>query len=255
MMTNQSNTDTNQKNALVSVIIPVFNAQSFLAEAIDSVLSQKYRPIEVLIVDDGSTDGSAAIAKNYPNTQYIYQAHQGLAATLNLGVTKASGEFLSFLDADDIWLKNSLSSQMRIFSDNPELDIVYGHHQRFYDDEMIDVDVVDNIPSGKNIPVFLKGTAVIRRESFWRVGLFDTSLKLGDAIDWYSRAKDKGLKIMLQQELVLLRRLHRNNSSYHNRKYHKDYVRIMKATLDRRRQNEQNDTSINTGDSTNEDQL
>ena len=101
-----------QKQPLVSVIIPVYNREKFLAEAIDSVLAQTYRPIEIIVIDDGSTDKSGEIARSYAETKYIYQDNQGVSVARNIGVDAAQGEFLAFLDSDDMWLHNKLETQI-----------------------------------------------------------------------------------------------------------------------------------------------
>ncbi len=223
-------------NNLVSIIIPVYNGERFLTDAIQSVLVQTYRPMEIIVVDDGSTDKSAMIAKSFPKVHYTYQLHQGLASALNHGVKIASGAFLSFLDADDMWIGEKLSAQMSIMDQNPEIDIVFGHHCRFYSSETGRLAEEKINPMDKPLPGYFKGTALIRRESFWRVGLFDTSLKLGDFIDWFSRANEQSLKIIMLPQVVLIRRVHRDNTSFRRKDNRSDYIHIIKAALDRRRQ-------------------
>jgi glycosyltransferase involved in cell wall biosynthesis len=228
-------------NNLVSVIIPVYNGERFLAEAIESVVAQTYRPLEIILVDDGSTDGSQAIAKSYPDVHYTYQLNQGLAAALNLGVKLAGGSFLAFQDADDLWVGEKLSSQMSIMDQQPDLDIVFGHLQRLYSPVIGSRADTAAYLKDESLPGYFKGTALIRRESFWRVGLFDTSLKLGDFIDWFSRAKEEGLKVMMLPRVMLIRRVHGDNLTFRQKDDRSDYIRIMKAALDRRRQKESQD--------------
>jgi glycosyltransferase involved in cell wall biosynthesis len=247
MIKNTSEKSASEVENLVSVIIRVYNGERFLAEAIESVLNQDYRPIEIIVADDGSTDGSAEIAKSFPEVVYRHQSNQGVCAALNLGITNASGDYLAFLDADDIWTKNNLSTQMRTLNAHPEVDIVFGHHQRFYDAEVTGLKEEQKFPDDKKLAGYLIGTALIRVASFWRVGLFDPSLKLGDFLDWYSRAQHVGLKMTLQPEVVLRRRVHLNNTTYRHRENLTDYVRIMKATLDRRRQQSSGDSDSSHG--------
>ena len=232
--------DLKQK-PLVSVIIPVFNGERYLAEAIESVLAQDYRPIEAILVDDGSVDNSAAIAKSYPDVHYTFQLNQGLASALNCGVKLASGSFLAFLDADDLWMREKLTAQMSIMNQHPNLDMVFGHHRRFYSPEVGSLVETGEYPMDEALPAYLKQTMLIRRESFWRVGLFDTSLKLGDFIDWFGRAEDKGLKKMMLPQVVAMRRVHGDNMSLRKKGDRSDYIRIIKATLDRRREKESHD--------------
>ena len=111
---------------MVSVIIPVYNGERYLAAAIDSVIDQDYPNLDIVIVNDGSTDGSAAIAQSYGSSlRHHYQENAGLSAAQNKGVALAEGEFISFLDCDDLWLANKTSLQLMAFRSTPELDMVF----------------------------------------------------------------------------------------------------------------------------------
>src|SRR5687768_16816995 len=100
----------------ISAILPVFNGGLYLAEAIESVLAQTYQPAEVIVIDDGSTDITGEIVKRFGDVvQYSTQPNSGAGAARNRGVQLAHGEFLAFLDADDLWLKNKLTDQMQAF--------------------------------------------------------------------------------------------------------------------------------------------
>jgi glycosyltransferase involved in cell wall biosynthesis len=97
------------------VIIPVFNGEKYLAEAIESILAQCYSPIEIIIVDDGSTDNTPAIAKQYESIRYLSQTHGGISAALNNGITISKGNFYAFLDADDLWMPDKLTLQIKTY--------------------------------------------------------------------------------------------------------------------------------------------
>jgi glycosyltransferase involved in cell wall biosynthesis len=119
------------KDPLVSVIIPCFNAVSYLGEALESALKQSYRPLEVIVVDDGSTDGSGELADSYaPGVRVIHQANQGEGPARNTGIRASKGDFLAFLDADDWWDSSFLSSSMAEFQNAPNIGVVFGgvHH-------------------------------------------------------------------------------------------------------------------------------
>jgi glycosyltransferase involved in cell wall biosynthesis len=110
----------------VSVIIPTYNRARIVGEAIDSVLSQRYNDFELIVVDDGSTDGTEELVASYlPRLTYLYQEHQGVSAARNRGIASARGEYLSFLDSDDLWLKDKLSSQIHFMESHPECRICY----------------------------------------------------------------------------------------------------------------------------------
>ena len=122
-------------NSLVSVIIPVYNAEKFIIETLDSVFAQTYRPIEIIVVDDGSTDKTAKILKGCQtdkinessgiNLTCMYQQNSGPSKARNTGIKTAKGEYIAFLDADDLWTKNKIEKQIELFRENPEIDIVF----------------------------------------------------------------------------------------------------------------------------------
>jgi glycosyltransferase involved in cell wall biosynthesis len=223
-------------NPLISVIIPVYKCERYLSEAIASVLRQQYRRTEIIVVDDGSTDDSAAVAKHFQSkVRYFYQSHSGASAARNRGAELSKGKYLAFLDSDDIWEENKLAYQMEAFHDDPDLDIVFGHVKQFYSPEL-DESIKRKIhcPAEK-MPGYYPSTMLIKRESFFRAGPFQAGLKIGEFIDWYLKAKECGLKSIVLPDIVAKRRIHTNNQSINEKKYQSDIVRILKKSLDRRR--------------------
>ncbi len=227
---------TRDNDNLASVIVPVYNCEDYLSEAIESILAQTYRPIEIIVIDDGSTDNSAEIAKRFaPDINYFFQTNSGLGAALNQGIKLAQGNFFSFLDSDDLWMEDKLSRQMAVFKKKQDLDMVFGHLMQFHSPELSEDEKKRIIIHAGIMPGFFKGTMLIRRESFHRVGLFETGLKLGDFIDWYAKAKEQKLKSFMLSELVMKRRLHNSNMGINERDSRTDYLHILKRSLDRRR--------------------
>ena len=225
-------------NPLVSVIIPVFNGERYLSEAIESVLVQAYDQIEVIVVDDGSTDNTAAIVKKYGSLRYCFQPHSGIGTALNLGIKEARGSYFAFLDADDLWTKKKLISQMELFKHNPILDIVFGHVVQFFSHEMDEEARRTLKYFNGSMPGYCKGSMIIKRKAFLNVGPFSTTWKLGDFFDWYLRANEKGLTSFMLSDVVLRRRIHNSNTVIRERHHQSDYLRILKSALDRRRQND-----------------
>ncbi len=216
---------------LVSVIIPVYNCAEYLAGAIESVLGQDYRPIEVLVIDDGSTDNSAGIAERYSwPVHCCLQPHGGVSAALNRGTDLAQGKLFAFLDADDVWVEGKLTRQVAALERDAALDVVFGHVQQFRVSTGS-----ERSASTAAIPGYLKGTMLIRREAFIRVGKFDTRWRVGDFVDWYLRASDRGVRSLMLPDVVLKRRIHADNLGRRERKHRADFARILKASLDRRR--------------------
>jgi glycosyltransferase involved in cell wall biosynthesis len=222
---------------LVTVIIPVHNCERYLAEAIDSALAQSWRPIEIIVVDDGSTDRSAAIARRFaPRVKYDFIAQGGAGAARNRGVALAAGDYLAFLDADDLWTKRKLESQMALFNSPNPPDLLLGFVEHFISPD-IDSVLANKIrcPTGP-MPGKVPGTMLIPTPIFRRVGPFCETLTVGEFVEWYSRAMDLGLKELMVSDVVLRRRLHATNLGIVNRDARSDYARVAKAAIDRRRQ-------------------
>jgi glycosyltransferase involved in cell wall biosynthesis len=221
----------------VSVVIPAYNAERYLGEAIESVLAQSLQPSEVIVVDDGSTDGTAAIASSYgPPVRCVSHGKVGLAATLNAGVAAATGELLGFVDADDLWCPGKQEAQAAALAADPALDGVFGQVKQFRSPELTPAERESLALPPEDQRGLAKGAMLIRRSSFLRVGPFATEWTLGEFIDWYARAVDAGLKFMTLPDVVLRRRLHRTNTGIVARDSRLDYVRILRAVVDRRQE-------------------
>jgi glycosyltransferase involved in cell wall biosynthesis len=219
------------EKALVSVLIPVYNGERYLAEAIESVLAQSYRPLEVIVIDDGSTDESARVAQQF-SVCYFFQPNGGTSAARNSGIEQAHGEFLAFLDQDDLWMPEKLSRQMAAFETRPELDAVFGQVEQFSSP--------DTARSARFVGMILNGlhagAMLIRRAAFMRVGLFEANWKIGQFVDWYARAAEVKIESATLPDIVMRRRVHQNNLTIRSREVAKvEYIQILKAALDRRR--------------------
>lgn len=225
------------KKLLVSVIIPVYNCRQYLSEAIESALAQTIRPAEIIVVDDGSTDGSADVAKQFtPDVHYCFQPNSGTGAARNKGIDLARGDFFSFLDADDLWSSNKLAVQSAAFSTNPCIDAVFGHVQQFHSPELAESEKNNIHCPGGLMPGCLPYAMLIKRAAFFRVGLFETNWRVGQDVSWIMRAKELGLQMLMLPDLVYSRRLHKKNKGITHRQFMIDRVRILKASLDRRRE-------------------
>ncbi|HTY45070.1 MAG TPA: glycosyltransferase family A protein [Patescibacteria group bacterium] len=223
------------ENKLVSVIIAVYNCQRYLAEAIESVLAQTYAPLELIVVDDGSTDESARVAKGFSGRlRYVYQPHGGLSVAVNYGMQLAQGELFAFLDADDLWLENKLSTQVAFLDGHQQFDMIFTHVKQFYSPEL-EQDIKTKYTFTEIMPGYSTCSLLIKRESFFRVGTFDVSCRLGQFIDWYMKAQEAGLKSALLPDVLVKRRIHDANTGIIKRHDRSEYVRFIKASLDRKR--------------------
>lgn len=221
----------------ISVVIPAYNAERYVAEAIQSVLGQSHPPVEVIVIDDGSTDGTADVVRSFPDkVHYRYQENRGIGDARNKGIELARGTFLAFLDADDCWPENKLSLQLRQFELEPELDMVFGQALQLVNGSAWENRHSNNDLSRLNLtPAIIPGGILVKRETFLRVGTFRSDTKIGEFIDWYARAIEMGLKSRVPPDLVLWRRIHDSNHGIRERASVSDYARVLKATLDRRR--------------------
>ena len=224
---------------LISVMIGVYNGAPYLAEAIESVRAQTYGPYELIVVDDGSDDGSGEVAQSFDEVRYIRQQRGGNGAARNRAVENATGDFFAFLDADDRFVEDKLERQMTALQDDPALDMVFGHVREFVSPELSQEERSGIRPPA---PVPLPWTApnlmLIRRGSFERVGPFSTSLRVGVTVDWFARASETGLRSLVLPEVVLERRLHTQNNGLRERDARSQYLHVLKAAMDRRRAQE-----------------
>lgn len=220
----------------VSVVIPVYNCERYLAAAIESTLAQSSRSLEVIVVNDGSTDSSEAVARRFgPPVQCFCQPHWGIGAARNQGVKLARGGFLAFLDADDLWMKDKITLQLAAFQEAPDLQAVFGQVEQFLSPELDEETRAKFHLSGEVLAGLAAGTMLVRRDFFLETGGFTTDFKIGEFLEWYAAAKEMGMKYLLLPQVLLKRRLHTGNTGIREAGARADYLRILKASLDRRR--------------------
>lgn len=195
----------------VSVIIPVYNGGAFLAAAIQSVLDQQVAPREIVVIDDGSTDRSASVARGFaPWVMVLQQENQGPAVARNLGIDWATGDYLCFLDADDLMPPSRLAIQRQLLDERPEVDLVFGQQLRFQQGEVLDL---GHPPPDRGEAAIIPGTMCCRRLVFEKYGRFDTKHALSEFIPWFARVKELGAQALTSDKVVLLRRMHERNLS------------------------------------------
>jgi glycosyltransferase involved in cell wall biosynthesis len=208
---------------LVSVILPAYNARTTIAQAVQSVLSQDYVTLELLVVDDGSTDGTAEHpALQDPRIRVLQQQNAGPAAARNMGLKHAKGELIAFIDADDLWLPGKLTAQVSYLQSHPAISIVFGGFQRWVaaPDDSFQVppssaaQVAPNAlsqPSGWIYADLLLDsvvhiiTAMVRKPAFDAVGTFDANLPTGEDYDFWLRASRQFKMDQLAQTLAYYR--------------------------------------------------
>lgn len=227
-----------QDTPLVSCVVPVFNTERYLAAALDSILAQTYQPIEVVVVDDGSTDGTAAVIAAYGDRIHaLRQANAGPAAARNRGVRASRGDFIAFLDADDVWHVEKLTRQMARFAERPELDLCFSWARNFWIPELREEEAqFREHRIAAPLPGYLASTMVAPRSVFDLVGEFDSGLLFSHTADWVLRAGERGCISEMLPDVLYERRLHHANRSRQlNAASRDEYLTLIKRHLDRQR--------------------
>jgi glycosyltransferase involved in cell wall biosynthesis len=223
-----------EKSRLASVIIPVYNRERYVAQSIESALAQTYRPVELIVVDDGSSDRSGAIARSFEAVRYIHQPNQGVAVARNTAVAAARGEFVSFLDADDVWLPGKLEVQISYLLKHPECDLVFSHVEPFIDSEVtLPSELISQLLTEETFNMI---TLATRKSVFERVGWFDPSYTVGSDFEWVTRARDLGVKMWILPDVLSKRRIHDTNLSYNHEARRASVLKMMRASIGRKGQ-------------------
>jgi glycosyltransferase involved in cell wall biosynthesis len=200
------------------------------------VFAQSYQQLEVIVVDDGSVDDTRAVAKAYGDRiRFADQERGGAGAARNAAVALATGAHLAFLDADDRFTPTKLEHQLAALDADPTLDMVFGHVREFVSPELPPEARAKIRSPAPPSPWTSPSLMLVRRTSFDRVGPFATDLRLAEVVDWYARATEAGLKGLTLPEIVLERRLHSTNSGVREQHARLDYLRVVRASMERRR--------------------
>lgn len=220
----------------ISVIIPFYNSEKYLEEAVNSVLRQNTEIIEILLIDDGSEDNSLKVAEKFlPQVNIFRQHNSGAAAARNYGVNQSKGDIIAFLDADDIWTDHHLEVLVKPLLTQNHVEIVFGKIEAFISPELIgqvsvNLDSVNNIEKG-----YLPQSCIIRKSVFNKIGYMDSTLELGEFIDWFSRAKDSGVNYVSIPEVVTYRRIHKTNQGMLKKAHYRDYLKLLHSSIARKK--------------------
>lgn len=198
---------------LVSCVIPVYNGAKWLAEAVDSALAQTHPRLEILVVDDGSTDDSADVARSCASAgvRLVPKAHGGAASARKLGVECSAGELVAFLDADDLWLPGKLARQVVEFAGSERLGMCATFMQNFWVDEV--AHEAEANPALTQPQPGPGSTTMIARRAFEAVGPLNEQLANRDIQEWVIRARLAGWDVRVLPETWVRRRIHADNFS------------------------------------------
>ena len=219
----------------VSVIVPAYQASHFVADAVASVLTEGVD--EVIVVDDGSTDGTADRVRAQAGVRVVSTPHLGIGAARNRGIAEASGDVLTFVDADDLWVTGRLQAQLEALEQHPG-SVILGELEEFVC-PMVRRDrpevAARLMPKPGRLMGWVTGAMVLTRATFDRVGPFPVDLEVGETIAWFATMKALGVPAIELPRLVLLRRLHGDNTTLVAERRRSDYVALAKRLLDEKR--------------------
>lgn len=221
----------------ISVVIPVFNGEEFLGAAIESVLAQAELALEILVVDDGSTDESATVAQRFGEpVRVIRQPNSGHVTARNRGLAAARGSYITSLDADDLYSPDKFTLQAARLDSRPDIDMVIGQlsyllangtradsNERF--SEHLDDDHLS----------LSFGGCLFRRGVLERVGLPDETMRFCDDWDWFMRAREARIPLLVHRHVVLHQRLHAGNMTRQREESAQFILEMMRRSVARRR--------------------
>jgi glycosyltransferase involved in cell wall biosynthesis len=223
---------------LVSCVVPVFNGERYLAAAVRSIRDQSHRRREVIVVDDGSTDGTASVVASLgPDLRYVRQENAGPVVARNRGIGEATGAFVAFLDADDLWHPDKLARQLARFRARPQLTYSVTLVQNFWEDEVGDErDRMRDHARARPLPGYVAGALMVPRHWMEATGGFTPSLTHGDSADWFSRVAAMGGVGELLGEVLVFRRMHDGNLSRRAAgESREEFLHLLKRRLDGQR--------------------
>lgn len=200
----------------VSVVMTLYNSERFIGEAIHSALAQSHRDLEIIVIDDGSTDGSAEIAKGFGSAiRYVYQENSGAARSTNNGVRLSSGPYIAFLENDDVWLPDKVAQQVSVLEANPGAGAVNCDLRYITEDGVVEEELIKGYcPDEPYSELFLKGfnfmlsALLVRREVFEATGGFDEGFQAAGLqdVEWYARLMQVADVHYIPRPLTLFRR-------------------------------------------------
>jgi glycosyltransferase involved in cell wall biosynthesis len=202
---------------LVSVVVPVWNGAPFLRECLDSLVAQDHTPIEIIVVDDGSTDESAAVAEEFGHAIVVRQPHRGLGAARNTGIERASGPLVGFCDADDTWLPHKARVQVAYLDEHPDIGIVLCRQETTFEAGVAAPDWLLPDQIRGDLDGIGLASGLCRSGVFTRLDGFRTDMTIGTDFNLLIRARTAGIGIAVIEEQLTTRRIHGDNMTTRDR--------------------------------------
>lgn len=219
----------------VSVVLIVRNGAEYLGAAIASVLRSRHPPLEILVIDGGSTDDTCRIAAREPRVRVIAQQSRGVPGAYNEGIAAARGELIAFISHDDLWEPGKLDVQAALMRRHPELDLTVTLVQHF-------LAAGARVPPGFRpellehaVPGLIMEALMVRPRVFDKVGRFDPAFTAGEDTDWFARVRDAGLPMEVIPQALVLKRVHATNFSINAPALNAQLLRALRGSIGRKR--------------------
>lgn len=217
----------------ISVITPVWQGERFLREALESIRAQTRPADEAIVVDDGSTDESVAIADElaaeWPVLRVLRRENGGSAAARNTGISAATGDLITFLDADDLMVPTRLEQQAAYLAAQPEADVVIGREELLVEEGVSAPAWIRAGDDGRPRPYLMSMMA--RRAVLERIGAFDPSFRLSQDLEWMVRARAAGVRVDTLDEVLIRRRMHGGNVVYRTEEIRRAMLQTIRTRL------------------------
>lgn len=216
---------------LVSVILPLYNGKRFIASSIKSVLNQSYRSVELLVINDGSTDNSTDLIPADPRIRIFNRQNSGVAASRNFGIAQAKGRYLAFIDQDDYWYPDKLKLQMQTLLNESNLGYILTRmHNHLVDNmerpEWLKVELLEEDPVG-----ILPSTLLVRHSVFDEIGTFVEALINGSDTEWFIRTRQADIQWKSIERVLVQRNIHEDNCSHDAETGKKELFSILRKKL------------------------
>jgi len=225
-------------SALVSVVMAVKNGERFIKTALESLVAQDYQPLEIIVVNDGSTDKTLEIVNLFKNVRVVEPTKTGVGNAYNAGIRAARGEYVAFLSHDDFWTKDKLRRQIEILQNDSAAMFAVCRAEFFLEDEnFVPAGFRRELLAGNHI-AYIPETLLARREVFDTVGLFDETMKTSEDVDWFARAFDLKIPSVVVPQVLLHKRIHDRNLHLESVENNRDLLRAVKRSIQRKHESE-----------------
>jgi glycosyltransferase involved in cell wall biosynthesis len=220
----------------ISVIIPSFNHGKYIVKALESVIQQSHPVDEILVVDDASTDDTCQIIKDkFPNVRLlINKTNQGPSYSRNYGIESSTGDFITFLDADDLWPKDKIEWQYNYLINNTNIKMVAGYVDCFFSEKTPKNNIRRTYLEGKPHFNAYLSAFLIWRSVFDDVGMFDVKMRLSEDQDWYMRTKEANISLFIKEKISLKVRIHDTNISGNLSFKDSGFIQALRNSINRR---------------------